>query len=315
MNNQEHNKLTNNAMVTALALVSCFLWGTAVPVIKFGYGILCIDVADSSSQILFAGIRFTVAGLLVLLFGRLSADGRNGMKFDSTMVKPVIVLSIFQTIGQYVFFYIAAAHVSGVKGTIITGMGSFFTILVACLAFRQERLTFNKTLGCILGMSGVILINILGNEVDLGFHLLGEGFYTIAALSCALSAVFISIFSKKHNPVALSGYQFTLGGIVMAIGGLAFGGRITFTGLAGPLILLYLAMVSAVAYTLWSVLLKYNPVSKVAIFGFTTPIFGSILSAFILNEADHLYGFGTLLSLALVCIGIMIVNRPGKNNQ
>jgi drug/metabolite transporter (DMT)-like permease len=41
--------------------------------------------------------------------------------------------------------------------------------------------------------------------------------------------------------------------------------------------LLYLALVSAVAYSLWGILLKYNPISRVAVFGFMTPVFGVIL--------------------------------------
>lgn len=44
--------------------------------------------------------------------------------------------------------------------------------------------------------------------------------------------------------------------------------------LRGVVIIFYLAMVSAVAYTLWSVLLAWNDVSKVAIFGFVNPLCG-----------------------------------------
>jgi drug/metabolite transporter (DMT)-like permease len=46
----------------------------------------------------------------------------------------------------------------------------------------------------------------------------------------------------------------------------------------------YLGFVSAAAYSLYGLLLKYHPVSKVAIFGFTNPIFGVILSALFLHE-------------------------------
>ena len=71
--------------------------------------------------------------------------------------------------------------------------------------------------------------------------------------------------------------------------------------------LLYLAMVSAVAYSLWGMLLKYNPISKVAVFGFMNPVFGVILSALLLQEADSL-GVMCIAALGLVCVGIYIVN-------
>lgn len=56
------------------------------------------------------------------------------------------------------------------------------------------------------------------------------------------------------------------------------------------------------------ILLKYNPVSKVAIFGFTNPVFGVLLSAGWLGEGSAELGWNALIALALVCIGICIVN-------
>ena len=97
--------------------------------------------------------------------------------------------------------------------------------------------------------------------------------------------------------------------------GFFMGGRITFSGIKPILILLYLAMLSAVAYTLWAVLLKYNDVSIVTVFGFMTPVFGCILSALLLKE-DLTGGKGyTILSLFLVCIGIYLVNSVGKSQK
>ena len=115
-------------------------------------------------------------------------------------------------------------------------------------------------------------------------------------------------YSKKDNPVMLSGYQFIFGGIVMIVLGLAMGGRITHVSLRAVLMLCYLACISAVAYSLWSILLKYNPVSKVAIFGFANPVFGVLLSAWWLGEGTSELGWNALAALILVCIGICIVN-------
>lgn len=48
-----------------------------------------------------------------------------------------------------------------------------------------------------------------------------------------------------------------------------------------------MGFLSAVAYTLWGVLLKYNPVSRVTIFGFMNPMFGVLLSAVFLGESGQ----------------------------
>ena len=81
-------------------------------------------------------------------------------------------------------------------------------------------------------------------------------------------------------------------------------------GPAGALLLLSMAFISAAAYTIWGMLLKYNPVSRVTVFGFMNPVFGVILSALLLGEGSQASGPVTVLSLILVCLGIYIVNRP-----
>ena len=86
------------------------------------------------------------------------------------------------------------------------------------------------------------------------------------------------------------------------------GGHITKVTLSGIGLLVYLALVSAVAYSLWGIILKYNPVSRVTVFGFMNPVFGVLLSALLLGETDQASGILGLLSLLLVSVGIYVVN-------
>ena len=129
----------------------------------------------------------------------------------------------------------------------------------------------------------------------------------LSALSYALSSIFLKRFSAKDDPVTLSGWQFLLGGLIMMIVGKYSGGQLLLTKGSGILLLVYMAMISAVAYSLWGMLLKYNPVSKITVFGFMNQVFGVLLSALILKEQNTL-GPKTFLALALVCIGIYLVN-------
>lgn len=61
------NFLTKTPVVITLALICCALWGSAFPCIKIGYQMFSIGGNDTASQILFAGIRFLLAGLMVIL--------------------------------------------------------------------------------------------------------------------------------------------------------------------------------------------------------------------------------------------------------
>lgn len=302
--NREKHTLTKTWIVAALASLCCLLWGSAIPMIKTGYRLLQVDTADTASQIVFAGIRFTLAGILVLLFA--SFREKRAMIPDKKTLKCALPVCLAQTVGQYFFFYIGVAHTSGVKGGIITGLGNFIAIVMSCLILRKERMTGRKLTGCMLGVAGVVVINLFGNALDFGFSVQGEGFLLISQFAYAASTILINHYSRQVSPVILSGTQFFIGGIVLFLIGKGMGGHLDHIHVSGAGIILYLAFVSAVAYTLWSVLLAYNNVSKVAIFGFVNPLFSVILSALVLGEFRQAFNIGSFAALALVCAGIYL---------
>lgn len=305
MKDKEHF-MQKTIVVWLGALLCCALWGSAFPCIKIGYRLFDIASGDVAAQILFAGCRFTLAGVLALAIG--SALNREWLVPKRRSYGRIAKLALLQTVAQYIFFYVGLANTTGVKASIIEGVNVFIAILVASLLFHQEKLSAAKILGCVIGFAGVVLVNISGGGLDLEFHFTGEGFISLSTIAYAFSSVFLKRYSKEDNPVLLSGWQFVFGGLVMIVCGLLAGGRLSEWSVAGVLMLLYMAVISAVAYSLWGILLKYNPVSKVAVFGFMNPVFGVILSAILLHEGDSI-GVMCLVSLALVCAGIYIVNR------
>ncbi len=307
---QKTDFLQKTWVVCVLALVCTFLWGSASPCIKLGYAYFQIPSSETWTQVLFAGTRFILAGVLTILIG--SALNRKMLVPTKSSLPSIAKLALFQTILQYIFFYIGLAHNSGVKASIINGSNTFFVILLASLLFHQEKLNFKKVAGCVIGFAGVIVVSINGKSIDMDLSLMGDGSLFLCAISYAVSSCLMKNYSKKDNPVMLSGYQFIFGGIVMVILGLIMGGRISHVSVSAILMLFYLACISAVAYSLWGILLKHNPVSKVAIFGFTNPVFGVLLSAWWLGEGSKELGINALVALVLVCIGICIVNYTGK---
>lgn len=298
----KRNIFTNPVFVVIFALICTALWGSATPFIKTGYQ--CLKVEGTASIMLFAGIRFALAGILTIII--YSIIERKFLYPKKENIKYVGTISVFQTILQYIFFYVGLANTSGVKGTILSGSSAFFSILVATLIFKQEKLTIKKIIACIIGFAGVVVVNL--NGLKLNFNFFGDMFIIFSAISLAFSSVLMKIYSKNENPVVLSGYQFIVGGFIMAVIGLAFGGSVSFDSLKGICILVYLAFLSAVAYALWGILLKYNPVSKVSVFSFMTPVFGVILSEIMLTESSKVSVLNVLVALALICTGIIAIN-------
>ena len=300
---------TKNYIVCICAIFCCLLWGSAFPCVKIGYKLFAVDTDNGPSRIQSAGTRFSLSGILVIIFGCITQR-----KFLLPKVKNlwrVGLVSIFQTSLQYTFFYIGLAHTAGVKASVLNGLGVFFTIILACFIFRTEKFNIVKLIGCILGFGAVILINLNGS-FSFEFTLLGEGFVIFSGLSAAVSAGLVKIFSKCENTTALCGYQFLFGGVILVIIGLSFGGTFHAVSAGSIFMLLYLAFLSACAFTLQGFLLKYNPVSKIAVFKSTNPLFGAVFSAIILGESDQLLSYFTLIAIVLVCLGIFIINKFGE---
>lgn len=304
---EKKNRMQSTFVVWLGALICCALWGSAFPCIKIGYQMFEIPQDAVATQIMFAGLRFTLAGILVILIG--SVLSGNLLKINRQNAPKILKLSLLQTVLQYLFFYIGLANTTGVKASIIEGVNVFIAIFVASLIFRQEKLTMGKLAGCLIGFAGVVLVNLNGNALDMSFHLNGEGFIFLSTVAYAFSSVYLKRYSKTENPVLLSGWQFVAGGLVMTIMGLLMGGKITKVTATGIAMLFYLACISAVAYSLWGILLKYNPVSRVAVFGFMNPVFGVILSAFLLGEREQASGIKSIIALILVSIGIYITAK------
>lgn len=288
------------------ALICCALWGSAFPAVKTGYILFGIDTKDVPSLLLFAGMRFFIAGFLALLIG--SITSRKVLVPQKGSIKMIVPLSLLQTVGQYVFFYISLANSTGVRSSILNGLNVFIAIIIASLIFKQESFTKSKLIGSLIGFAGLIVVCLSTGKFDFSFSLLGDGFMIFSAISYSFSSVLLKRFSKNENPIVLSGCQFVLGGFIMIMIGILSGGRITQSSPSAIILLIYMACISAVAYSLWGILLKYNNVSRVTVFGFMNQICGVVFSAVFLKESSSLNIY-CLLALGLICIGIIIVNR------
>lgn len=292
-------------------LASCFLWGSAFPCVKIGYELFAIDAADVPSILVFAGTRFVIAGLMVAV--GMSVAQRRAFVPERRDLPYVGALAVFQTILQYLLFYVGLANCAGVTSSILEASNSFLCVLLAALAFRFESLTGRKVLGCVVGFAGVVLVNVAGEGGGFNFTLAGEGMVLASTVAAATSSNLAKLFSRDHDPVLLSGWQFVLGGAALLATGLALGGHMAPADAANPLpaliLLAYLGFISAGAYSLWSLALATNPVSRVAVFGFMNPVFGVLLSAVLLGETDVVSPVVAAGALALVSVGIVIVNR------
>lgn len=290
------------------ALLCTALWGSAVPGVKSGYALFAIAGDDVPAKLFFAGLRFTIAGLLVLALVLLRRETPLLPKRDAW--PGILALSGAQTILQYIFFYLGLGNTTGVRGSVLSATSTFFAVFAAHIAFRDDRMNLRKAMGCALGFAGVLVILSGAGLGGQGVKFTGEGFMLISALGQGLGAGISRKITLGRDPMVITGWQLTFGGLVLLALGLAGGGAARVAVTAGGLVLLgYLALLSATAFTVWTMLLKYHPVGKVTVYMFLIPVFGSLLSAIVLHES--VFTIRNLCALLLVCAGIVMVNRKG----
>ena len=298
--------IKNYKVAAALAIFCTLLWGTAFPFIKVGYAQFGIEGNDIGSKLLFAGARFTLAGIMVLFI--FLVKNKHLPKIEKNGIMPVMLLGSVQTFGQYIFTYIGIGFTSGANTSVITACATFFTVLFAPLFFKSDKLNICKIIGCVLGFCGVLCVNSGGGvTVD---TLFGDFMILMSTLSAAAGNFISKGIVRDREPISVTGFQLLFGGILLLIAGFVTGGKLDFSSIKGLLVLLWLAFVSAAAFAIWTALLKHHPASRICVVNLLVPVFGTLLSGIMLGES--VFGIETIVSVVLICAGIFISNMQIK---
>lgn len=298
--------IKNYKVAAALAIFCTLLWGTAFPFIKVGYAQFGIEGNDIGSKLLFAGARFTLAGIMVLFI--FLVKNKHLPKIEKNGIMPVMLLGSVQTFGQYIFTYIGIGFTSGANTSVITACATFFTVLFAPLFFKSDKLNICKIIGCVLGFCGVLCVNSGGGvTVD---TLFGDFMILMSTLSAAAGNFISNGIVRDREPISVTGFQLLFGGILLLIAGFVTGGKLDFSSIKALLVLLWLAFVSAAAFAIWTALLKHHPASRICVFNLLVPVFGTLLSGIMLGES--VFGIETIVSVVLICAGIFISNMQIK---
>lgn len=295
--------LENKYIIFLIALLSSVLWGSAFPTLKISYQELNLVSDDIWSKVLFAGFRFFGSSILLFIFLFFKKE-KITLKFN--LIYKLIILGLLQTTLQYFFFYNGLANTSGMKAAILQSSSTFFVVLLAHFIYKNDKINNRKIIGLVTGFLGIILAN-WGSGFNLNISLEGEGFLLIAGFVASFGTILAKHLTVNLNPFLITAIQMFFGSIILiSIGSLKVGLFSLEFNTLSLILLLYSSFLSAVAFSLWYSLLKYNKAGEVTIYRFMIPVFGSILSSvFIPGEKLNIQIF---FALVMVAIGIISVN-------
>lgn len=276
-----------------LAIFACFLWSTAFAGIKIGI--------EYTTPIQFAGVRFMLAGFITLL-----AMGKYRENLQDLYENRRIVLKVafLQTALVYFLFYSGLDRISGALGAVITGFGPLWGIILAHFFMHNDRLTVRKVTAFVMGLAGIVVV-ALGRgkgvgEVNLPGVLLMMG----SSLSSGFAAILVAKDKGSLRPIPLNGMQLFIGGTLLFVISLFTEGFSVPTSMNYYGSLLYLAVLSASAFSIWFKLLKNGAkISALNLWKFIIPVSGAVLSwIFLPNESPTL-----LAVVGMVLVGMALI--------
>lgn len=297
---EKKNVFQNKFYVVLFALIAMYVWGCAYPFIKLGMIEWNIANDDAGGKMLFAGVRFTAAGIFTLIIAKIKRQPI--LISDKSNIMPLLMFGLFNTALHYYCFYSGLAYCEGGKASIINSLSPFMLIILATFIFK-EKMSLNKIIGCILGFLGIVIVN-LGTDMS-GFSFNGEGMIILNCICSAIGGILTRIVTKKVPAITATGYSLTIGGLMLVLAGIFAGGRLDTITVNGILLLLGLIAISMIGFILYNQLICYNPVSEIAIFNALIPVFGTMMSCFMLGEV---FGIRNLLGLICTSLGIAILH-------
>ena len=302
-------KITSRVLPFAVLLVS-LLWGSAFPAIKAIYASWDeLGVEQSmSNRLLLAGLRFTVAGLLLLLLAKQPLRDLRRSSFWA-----VLGVALGQTYFQYVLFYTALSVSSAVLGGLLTGFGSIWWLLLAPLLLKTPWPKLGQWGLVALAFAGVV-VAVYRPGVGSGDPFLGALLFAGCTFSGALGVVVLSKVLKTMGARAATGWSLFIGGLLLALTGFEAWGRLPLLFSAEVIgYSLYLVVVSAVGFGIWNYLTGLFSVNLLAGYRFILPICAVFLSSVLVEgEAP---GLGIWLGGGLVVVALVLLHRSQHKSQ
>ncbi|CAA6678044.1 MULTISPECIES: DMT family transporter [unclassified Lentimonas] len=276
-----------------LQVILCaLLWGSAFPVIKNSYSQLHIE--SYGEQLVFAGSRFALAGLLLLPFCR----GSIIQKIRKSPRLPLIAIILGQTYFQYIFFYYGLSISSGTLAALLVGSGSFWWMVIAPLVLKTPaptRLHWVLFAGCCIGIAFAAYTP--GSDfINVG---LGATAFLCATLSGAIAATFMKRVAPISGARTTTAFSLAIGGILLLLTAAPYWhSYFSHFNITTLLVTAYLAFLSAAAFAIWNQLIEHYSVNVLSSFRFIIPLFGVIESVLFIP--------GETLRLGIV-IGAVII--------
>lgn len=278
----------------AFVLLATF-WGGSFVAIEVGL--------HTVPPLLFAALRYDIAGVVLLAYAKLTADRwlpRTRGDFAAIGVSGAVFIAAYHAL-----LYVGEGYVSGAVASVVISLSPVLTVVVAA-ALLGERLGNLQLGGIALGFLGVVLVADPGSTGT--ESLFGIGLVFLAGLAFAVGSVCLR---KRESTLPLRSMQawaMLVGSGLLHLGSLGLGEPQTVAWTAEALAsLAYLAGISGVvAFSLYFALLDEIGPTELNLIGYVEPVVATGLSWALLG---HVVDTGTIIGFLAILAGFALVKH------
>ena len=276
----------------------CFIWGSTWLAIKVGLVFL--------PPFLFAGIRFAVASVFMLLLVPLL---HARIPRDAASWGAMFLLGVFQIALVYGLLFWGEQYITSGLTAVLSATLPFFVVVFAHVLIKGESITRRKIVGIVVAFVGVALMFwrslISGQGLSAQLSLLSILAIVGSSASGGLGTVIAKKYSNSIDPAASVLVQSIVGSVALLCVGVVTerGIAIEFSPTA-IVAVLYLGVVgSALAFVGWYWLFTKTTATNSSLILLITPVIALLLGWLILQEElEPIVAVGTLLILSGVYV-------------
>ncbi len=305
MINTPINKSSRTLGISALFLTT-LIWGGTFTIVKV--------VLNDISSMLFIGLRFLVASLIILPFAFYKLK-----KIDRQQFKMGLILGFLLFIG-FAFQTVGLKYTTASKSGFVTGSAVMFIPLIQFLIERVKP-SLAQIIGSFIVLIGLVFLSVSGSSLSNFFEELGGNFNIgdfltlLCAISYAMYVIYLDLTSRKVDVLNLVFMQIFVTSVLAFIFSFFLAGinfeevkfNLTKELLFG---LLYTSILATVITTLLQT--KYqkevSPTNAGIIFSFE-PVFAAIIAVIFLG--DVISGF-TTAGCILIFTGLIVSEVIGQ---
>ncbi|MFC7153911.1 DMT family transporter [Halomarina halobia] len=282
-----------------LFVILAAFWGTSFVAIEVGL--------EHFPPLLFAALRYSVAGAIILGYATLTTDRWRPVTRDDWAA--VGVVGAFIIAGYHGLLYLGELYVPGAVAAVVVSLSPVLTAVFASALLADERLGAVEVAGLAFGLLGVVVVAAPDPAALAGSSLLGVALVFLGGACFALGAVLTRPIESALPISSMQGWGMLVGsGLLFAAGGVR-GESMAAIDWSGPALpaLAYLTLVSGVvAFLLYFDLLDRIGPTEINLVGYVEPVVAAAMSWLLLG---HLIDSTAFVGFGVIFLGFALVKR------